>query len=230
MNRVAIATLYAIVSTLFFLPTAIADELQLSGKNWISDNPFIAYGVNPKTNVITGYLIGLRTAPGRTDECRFVFAGNLKNRDALVAKYLSEIKGYEEGGSTSRAVAKGMDSRLVMRIKKDRMGGDCEWILPFVGEPRVDEADGEVLISFGDLMRGGWIGVFAIRTKRAMFHKTTKESSAKRAFLIQGDLIYVYDEKPGWYYVKYEEGKKATEGWIKKSDTVQIDLSKSPKS
>jgi len=84
-------------------------------------------------------------------------------------------------------------------------------------------------VVFEKLSSGKWISVFAIGSKRAPFYQTTEESSVRKAFLVQGDLVYVYDEKPGWYYVKYEGGNKTTVGWIKKSDTVQIEFDRAGK-
>ena len=204
----------------------IAGDLRISGKNDIADNPFVAYGVNPVTQLVTGYLVALRTSPGRTDECRFVFAGNLKNEKKFSVKYLSEIDGYESTGSMSLAAVSNVDGSLYMNVKKSQLGGECEWILPFINEPRVRESAGEVAVSFGRVNPGNWIGVFAIKSERAPFYRSANESSAHEAYLIKGDFIYVYAEQPEWYYVKYERRKKTTAGWIKKSDTVQIRLIK----
>lgn len=203
---------------------AAANEAHTSGRTESGDNPFIAYGVNPKTQVLTGYLVGLRTAPRKTDVCKIVFSGRLTSPDVFMAKYLSEVDGFEKNGSISTAVVQSNNGHLQMKMKKDQMGGDCEWILPFINQPRVKESGEEVEVSFGKLLSGGWIGVFTIRSERAPFYQTTEESSVRKAFLVQGDLVYVYDEKPGWYYVKYEGRNKTTVGWIKKSDIVQIEF------
>lgn len=202
--------------------TATSGEFGVSGANAISDNPFIVYGINPSTQVVTGYLAALRTSPGRTDECKFAFAGNLKNLNNFSVKYLSEIDGFEYGGTMSSAVISRADANIIIKIRKDQLGGDCEWILPFINEPRVAEDAGQVAISFGSVRPGDWTGVFAIKSVRVPFYRSPDESGINKAYLVQGDLIYVYDERPGWYYVKYAARKKTTVGWIKKSDTVQI--------
>lgn len=215
-------TVYALALLSFSFSPVFASDLSVSGKNAITDNPFVAYGVNPVTEVVTGYLLGLRASPERTNACRFAFAGSLKNPSAFTVKYLSEVDGYEKGGSTSPAVVKNIDGDLLINIKKDQMGGDCEWILPFISEPRVKESRGEVAIHFGNVNQGDWIGVFVIKSERARFYRTTEDSSVQKSFLIQGDYIYVYNEKPGWFFVKYAGRKRETTGWIKKSDTVQL--------
>ncbi|MCC2971636.1 SH3 domain-containing protein [Massilia sp. IC2-476] len=39
--------------------------------------------------------------------------------------------------------------------------------------------------------------------------------------MVRGDVVYVYEERPDWYFVRYDNGKRETMGWIRKSDTVQ---------
>jgi hypothetical protein len=221
-----IKRIVAMVQILIFnsFSQVIASDLRTSGKNEIADNPFVAYGVNPVTQLVTGYLVALRTAPGRTDECRFVFAGNLTNSQKFSVKYLSEIDGYEKSGPMSPAVVNNVKGDLNMEVKKSQLGGECEWILPFINEPRVKENAGTVAISFGSLSPGNWIGVLAIKSERAPFYRSAEESSVQDAYLVRGDYIYVYAEQPDWYYVKYERRKKTTVGWIRKSDTVQIKM------
>lgn len=205
---------------------AFAGDLRISGTNDIFDNPFLAYGVDPTTKLVNGYLVALRTSPGRTDECRFVFSGSLQEPKKFSVKYLSETDGYSSAGSTSSAVVENVNGELYMRIKKNQLGGECEWILPFIGEPRITEKSGEVVISFGGLNPGAWVGVFAIKSERAKIYRSATEASGQQAYLIQGDFINVYAEQQDWYYVKYERRKKTTVGWVKKSDTVQVRLDK----
>lgn len=102
---------------------AMAGDLSISGANDISDNLFMAYGFNPVTQLVTGYLVALRTSPGRTDECRFVFAGNLKSANKFSVKYLSEIDGFEKSGSMSPAVVNNVDGDLYMNVRKNRREG-----------------------------------------------------------------------------------------------------------
>lgn len=67
-----------------------------------------------------------------------------------------------------------------------------------------------------------WKSISVVSSKRAYFHSDTQPESKKKSFLVAGDSIYIYDEKPGWYFVKFRAGKKETTGWIKKADTIQI--------
>lgn len=67
-----------------------------------------------------------------------------------------------------------------------------------------------------------WKMVSAVRSKRAYFYSEPDEISKGKAFLVAGDVIRIYEENENWYYVKYQNGKKETAGWIKKSDTIQL--------
>lgn len=67
-----------------------------------------------------------------------------------------------------------------------------------------------------------WKLVSGVGSKRAHFHSNPHPKDRKKSFLVAGDPIYIYAEKPEWYFVKYRDGKKETTGWIKKSDTIQM--------
>jgi hypothetical protein len=201
---------------------AIASELNYSGRSDIWENPFLAYGYNPKTNLITGYLAALRTAPGRTDECKLAFAGNSAETHSLSVKYMAEAGQYKRKNPTDSGVSIALEkSGFHLKFSKKMLGGDCDWILPFVVGPRVSETSDEVIVAMKVPNSGSWVGVYAISAKRAKFHSRPDNASVQKAFLVAGDVIYVYDERPDWYFVQYEEGKRKTVGWIRRSDTVQ---------
>jgi hypothetical protein len=216
------------ISGFFFLLAVISQpvcalDISTSGRSEIGDNPFVATGFNKQTSVTTGYLSATRTAPGRTDECRFLFTGNLTQSKVVAIRYIFENEEIEsEPAAISKAVMKGSPENLTLILMKNSLQADCEWILPFIGEPRIHDRGDELSISLGHRATGDWTGVYLIRALRARFHNFPSDSAKGKPFLVAGDVIYVYDERPGWYYVKYDGKKKKTVGWIKKSDTVQI--------
>lgn len=110
------------ISVCSFVLPAIAGDLHISATNNISENPFIAYVFNHVAQLVTGYLAAFRTSPGRKDECRFVFAGNLRTPDKFFVKYLSEIGGYEKGGLISSALIKIVGGDLYMNVMKNQLG------------------------------------------------------------------------------------------------------------
>jgi len=211
-----------LVLCLCLCQAAQGSNLNYSGKNNIWDNPFVAFGFDPKTNTLSGYVVALRTAPGRTDECKLVFGGNYGKSNTLSVQYLSEDIGNNNLRKTKASLVvaqEGSDSFL--KFRKNSLGGDCDWILPFVGEPRVRESTDEVSVSIGEASVGRWIGVYAVKSAKARFHRLPEDSSVQKAFLVRGDVVFVFDEQGDWYYVEFDSKRRKTVGWIRKSDTVQ---------
>ena len=207
------------------LPMTNAANLEQSSQNEIFDNPFIVTGFNPQTNMLTGYVSALRTSPGRTDECKFVFSGRSERKNSLPVSIKNAVNTSVNGNAELTEITKGRvasdGKQKKIIIHHAALPGDCDWILSFIGgEKVIQNGEGFSILIDGGII-GDWLAVYVIRSKRAYFHQSPKESSSGKSFLIAGDLIYVYDEKKDWYYVKFK-GRKKTSGWIKKSDTVQF--------
>lgn len=215
------------ISALFFsiLSVVNGSEIKQSSRNEIFENPFVVVGFNPKTNILTGYVVALRTTPGKTDECKFIFMGERKKSpmSVLVKNAVSSpLAGIVEPQENSRGelTLDSMQNKLL--IKKQALPGDCEWILSFIGEEKIPYDKNVFSISIDGGIPGDWLAVSVIQSKRAFFHKEPDETTVSKAFLVGGDLVYVFEEKAGWYYVKYKMRKKETVGWIRKIDTVQF--------
>lgn len=216
------ALLIVAVATQFFGISLHAYELRHSAKTDSWDNPFIAYGYNPRTHITTGYLAALRTAPGRTDECKLAFAGDLNKIKSLSVIYAAEAMSSGSSGPPRKRVALVNEQGVsYLKFSKKDMGGDCDWVLPFVIESTVPDNSDEVVVQLNAQNAGEWISVYVIKAKKAKFHSRPESSAVQEAFLIEGNVIYVYEEQQDWYFVKYDQGKRKTEGWIRKSDTLQ---------
>ena len=214
----------AVMATLIILAggDVAASELNYSGKSDILDGTFLAYGFNPKTKVLSGYIAAFRTSPGRTDECKLVFAGTSDSAKNLSVSYLGEEEPVNEQDRTrSRASLVSSNNQFFLEFVKDSLEADCHWILPFNLESDESEKTGKVLVAMRVPHAGRWIGVYAIRAERARFHSRPDSTAVQKAFVVRGDIVYVYDERPDWYFVEYEGDKKKTRGWIRKSDTLQ---------
>lgn len=188
-----------------------------SGKTGDIENPFIMLGFDPSTRELSGYIKAVRIAPGRTDECRVVFSGNLTKTDVFALGYPDE---NDSGTSVQNATLIMQQGQPVLRIKKPIAQADCEWILPFVGEPRIQESSEELSLTLGSMMPGDWLGVYSIKSPRAYFYRTPDSSSIQVPFVVKGDVIRVYKWAGPWCYVRYEKRGRTTEGWLKKSDLL----------
>lgn len=196
-----------------------------SGRNEFADNPFIAVGVNPTTNVVTGYFSSLLTAPGNTHACRFVFRGSL-TPDSVVRLAIKDALPGNEGG-----VAQGGKDVALLTARKNAIKvdlprllapGDCDWVLESMGGPYIETTARGYSLSVDTGPDSDWIGVAAIRSKRAYFHSAADAATVRKAFLVAGDVVYVMEEKAGWYRVRFTHALKETAGWIKISDTIQF--------
>lgn len=223
-------SLKKVMVTIFMFFTSLASHSSpfvwpASGRSDHIANPFVITGFNPATQMLTGFVSAVRIAPGRTDECSFVFSGMLKKSNKLKISYIYRI-GDEAMESTIE-----QDGLLVysdvgqpkLQIQKPLAHEDCDWILPFVGEPHIEESEQAISISLRERSVGDWIGVYAIKSKRARFYRLPDNSSAKKSFVVSGDVVYVYKWEADWCYAKFEKNGKATEGWLRKADILQAE-------
>lgn len=201
-----------------------AHDLNVSGKNEIFDNPFIVTGFNKASGVVTGSISATRTALGETNECRIVFSGERRSPDVLKVRYfqVGAEDGVENVSKIDQATVIQEVSGLKINFNKKKIIGECDWLLAYVNAPSIEQRGSELTVLVPKLKIGDWIGIYAIKSRRANFHKMAVGADVEKVFLVAGDTIYVYDEQPGWYYVKFQGRKKQTVGWIKKADTVQF--------
>lgn len=196
-----------------------------SAKNDFSDNPFMVIGVNPKTMIVTGYFSALLTAPGKTDECKFLFRGAFTSdgkipvsiKDAVLENQNSSARQGKES-----AALKITKREISVDLPKSLAPGDCDWVLESVGGPNINIGERSFRLSVDAKPDSEFIGVVAIHSNRAFFYSKPDATAARKAFLVAGDVAYVTEEKPGWYYVKFTHAIKETVGWIKASDTIQF--------
>lgn len=195
-----------------------------SGKSDHIANPFVIIGFNPETQLLTGFVSAVRIAPGRTDECSFVFSGDLGRSSKLKLAYGHRGDSVAEDSIIRQDAL--LDYRRVdspeLRIKKPIADEDCDWILPFVGQPGINESEREISISLAQREGGDWIGVYAIKSERARFHGAPDQNSARKSYVVRGDVIYVYKWEGDWCYAKFEKNGKATQGWLRKSDILRL--------
>jgi hypothetical protein len=107
-------------------------------------------------------------------------------------------------------------------LEKKTLIGDCEWILPFVGGPRIRQLREEIQISLRLKEAGNWIGIAMVRAPRVHFHATPNSSSVQKAYAVAGDVVYIYDEQSGWRLVQFQGRRGVAEGWMRKADTLSV--------
>lgn len=226
MINIKIKKLLALFLGIAAASAAQAGELAGSMKNEMFENPFIAIGVNSQTNTLSGYVSVTNPAPGKIDRCSFSFAGKTGQQTGIPVsvKNAAKIDGSDSRGSsaTSTASVDFSVGKIMLTIAESALPGDCDWILPFIGGAHIVKNGKNYTLSVNAGIKGDWTGVGVIASKRAYFHDNADTASVKKSFLVAGDVMYVYQEKPDWLYVKFEGSKKETAGWIKKSDMLRF--------
>lgn len=226
MINIKIQKLLALSLAIVAASAVQAGELAGSMKNELFENPFIAIGVNPQTNTLSGYVSVTNPAPGNIDRCSFSFTGKTGQKANTPVSVRNAVK--NDGSDTLDGSASSMASvdfsvgKIMLTIAESALPGDCDWILPFIGGAHIVKSGKNYMLSVNAGIKGDWTGVGVIASKRAYFHDSADTASVKKSFLVAGDVMYVYQEKPDWLYVKFEGSKKETAGWIKKSDTLRF--------
>jgi len=194
---------------------------QLSWRTEIYENPYFTVGYDFKYGVVTGYMAALRTAPGETNECKLLFKGDGANKGNISVKIANVTAGQSQSAMLSGQLEI-RNNRFQLVVNKSQLPGDCDWLLPFVGYPAVEEKSGQVIVTVLPTISGDWRAVGVIQAKKAYFHQSPDEVTVQKTYLVSGDVLHIYDEKPGWYFVKFQGRKKEVLGWIRVRDTIQF--------
>lgn len=206
--------------------TAHAKTPSHSIRSSILDNPYMVLADDPKNNLLHGFVAALRTAPGRTDECKFFFRGEpFKNGTARIS--IADAARYRApsspaGSDVVHGVITTVGKKYVLEISNPEKIGDCDWILGFIGGPSVLQKGTSFQLTFLGEESGDWNSLAVICRKRAHFYSAPAEQKKRKAFVVAGDFVYVFDEIGDWYYAKFSDGRSETVGWIRKADTVQL--------
>jgi len=134
--------------------------------------------------------------------CLFLFAGRLEGSKAEIAT--SDTKGTIE--------LLGNDQ---VRISLEEEPGGC-WNV----EPRFDEEG----VVFELTEREEWKFIRIVSSERAYFHDKPDEKARGKSYVIEGDILRVYEVEEGWARGEYRGSQGITTGWIKESDLYEINL------
>lgn len=200
---------------------AVGSVFSVSGKTDILENPFIAIGFDKASNVLTGSISAIRTAPGETNECRILFSSHEKSPKLVRVRYVevSAASGIMRASALDQATVIPGQAGGKLAFDKKNLEGGCDRVLNFIGPPSIAQQGNTIVIAVPPREVGDWIGVQTIRSKRANFYKTANGADLDKAFLVAGETIYVYREQPGWYCVKFQ-GRNQDRGSINEQEKV----------
>lgn len=215
-----------LIALLAFSRLSCAGDLIDMPKSGESDNGFgvaiAGIGVNKSEAAITGYYrLYNPSMPNRGfhADCIIVFGGKLSGGSAfdILAKNVAAPTSKAVGGKLvfegSQSYGSGRKSEQLYRIVFHENIAGCSSDVDLSGSD----------FQFGTNKFGDWEKISAIQAKKAYFYSEPSDSTEQKAYLVASDIIHVYEQKPGWYYVRFQGPKKETVGWIKKSETVDLD-------
>lgn len=196
-------------------------DAPFSGEERSSFGPIAGIGFDEKTSHISGfYHFKQAQMPDHSfhADCQILFAGKLEGRSTI------PVMATELSGSNQRTVKgileyRGRVSSSASQLPEQVFSLRLSENLPGCSRA-VDVSDFD--FDFSINTAGDWKFLTAANSKRAYFYSNHDESTKGRSYVVRGDLLYVYDESPGCYYVKFRAGKKETVGWIKRSDTIWL--------
>ncbi len=229
MKKLKIALLFSCFNGFLFSQNIYAGNIKESARTDDIENPVIVTGYNPGKKILTGYFSLSRPAPGSIDWCNFLFRGKVEETQTIALVLKNAVK--DEGSASiaqskpsrqSKGAIEISSGKNILNIEESELPGNCSWIFPDMNVQGISHVGTKYAVSWAGRQKGKWIAVSVISPKRAYFHDAPGDQSARKAFLVSGDVVYIYQEENDWLYVEYEGSKKNTAGWIKKSDTVQF--------
>lgn len=216
---------------IFFSRTGLTTEINSSvwsgtGQGAHGENGSLIIGVNSKSKALSGYYESSDITGNIAAECKFYFEGRFESKNIAI---VSVATAYPEFLKEKIEVIHGRiefqrnSDKSTVVVFLNQIPQSCDWLysgLPSYAPPKDFKLKDGLIHVFE--RNGNWQTIKVIQTQRAYFHKTPGRSTVGKAFVIAGDLIYVYDENKDWYYVKFQSRKKEIVGWIRKSDTIQF--------
>jgi hypothetical protein len=176
-------------------------------------------GIDPKSGSITGYyenFTGLDEASGKPRfSCIFYLKGSMEGAPPYkIETWFPADKTRKDliSGTLAPAQADGTAS-LQVELKQEH--GGCWNVQHFADKGGA---------SFQLDTPGKWLAIRIVSAPKSYFHDDASDSKKRKAYVVRGNPIRVYDTKPGWVNAEYAaEGGKTTSGWIKDADLYPAD-------
>ena len=132
--------------------------------------------------------------------CLFFFVGRIENSEIEIAS--SYTKGAIELLEEDR-----------IKISLEEEPGGC-WNV----EPDFDEGG----VDFELTERKDWKFIRMVSSERAYFYNSPDEKERGKSYIIEGDVLRVFEVEGDWVKGEYHGSQGITTGWIKESDLYEI--------
>jgi hypothetical protein len=183
-------------------PTPIPTEIVLQPGSY--DDGLLSIAVNG--DVVTGFYENYTGWDEKTQaprfSCLFFFVGWIENSKVEIAT--SDSQGTIE--------LLGNDQ---VKISLEEEPGGC-WNV----EPGFDEEG----VVFELTEREEWEFIRMVASERAYFYNRPEETERGKSYIIEGDVLRVFEVEGDWVRGEYHGSQGITTGWIKESDLHEINI------
>jgi hypothetical protein len=166
------------------------------------DDGLLSIAVND--DVVTGFYENYTGWDEKTQaprfSCLFLFVGRIQNSGVEIVT--SDTKGTIE--------LLGNDK---VKISLEEEPGGC-WNV----EPRFDEEG----VVFELAEREEWKFIRMVASERAYFYNRPEETERGKSYIIEGDVLRVFEVEGDWVRGEYRGSQGITTGWIKESDLNEV--------
>jgi hypothetical protein len=170
---------------------------------------------NPETKQVTGYFEMERGIDVQFS-CIYYIEGRLNGKLAHLKTYYPPTLEIPE---ISDDLIKGTltmlpDNQIGLKLDSDH--GGCN----MTGAQSLKDST----VSFSLLESQPWVAIKFIKANKAYLYSANASSARLKKYLVKGDIVYIRKINGEWLYGTYKNSDgKATEGWLKASDTNKID-------
>ena len=170
-------------------------------------------GADPTNRIITGYYenyTGLDETTGKPlFSCIFYVRGTMEGNPPYKIETWFPADKTRGGLITGKLTPEQTDGAASLRMELEAEHGGCFNVQHFA-----DQGGAAFLLD----VPGKWRAIRVIAAPRAYFHGEPADGKKRKAYVVRGNPIKVFDYKPGWVYAEYSAEEKTTTGWFKESD------------
>lgn len=202
-----------ILMALFLMLSAVPLAAQVSS----GDYEELVIGVDSTGKTITGYFesrTGGGSGGGPGFSCIFYLKGSMKGEPPY------KIETWFPTDKTRKNLISGtlapvqVDGVASLKIELKSEHGGCANVQQFAGQ------DGAL---FGLDAPGKWQSIRVVSAVKTHFYDEASDAKKRKAYLVRGNPIRVYESRPGWVRAEYKADEKTTSGWIKENDLFPAD-------
>lgn len=168
-------------------------------------------GVDPQTQTVTGYYQNGTGSnadhSGPQFSCVFYLVGKKTGESYAVQTWFPGDPKLKKliGGELRWTAGEGKNPALLLKLKE--LPGGCGMVDPDLASPQGEQ----MLLD----TPGQWREVRVVAAKRAHFFENPEAIAPRKSYVVQGDGLRVWEQRPGWVQADFEGKNK---GWVKEED------------